>query len=371
MGAAPNVGEWLAWALGAVTGSLDRPGGILFNPGTLRPQEERLVMRPRLDPGADPASRPDLHAGYGELPCTALADEIDAGNLRALFVLGGNPLTTLPDSERLRRSFAALDVLAVCDIRTTETTEVATHVLPVAGQLERPDLTSFLDLYFPFPFVQYTPAVVPAANGRPPMWRIFAGLGRRLGLAGFTDVEAETDDTILAGTARRSRVPWETLTTAPSGVAPEDTPGLGWLIPKRLPRGRLDLAPPDLVAQLEEWQATPPVLDLVMVNRRELRQTNSMLREGGTSPGLLMHPDDCRRLGISPGQAVTVTSATGSTEALVEVTESIRPGAVSLPHGWSAPGVNRLTSSTDAVDALTGMPQLGGFPVTVAALHVS
>src|SRR5205814_2058209 len=43
MGAAPNVGEWLAWALGAVTGSLDRAGGVLFNPGALRPQEERLV----------------------------------------------------------------------------------------------------------------------------------------------------------------------------------------------------------------------------------------------------------------------------------------------------------------------------------------
>src|SRR5207237_8354055 len=121
-------------------------------------------------------------------------------------VLGGNPLTTLPDSDRLRRSFAALDVLAVCDIVPTETTAVATHVLPVAGQLERPDLTSFLDLYFPFPFVQYSAAVVPAPAGRRPMWRIFAGLGRRLGLQGFAEGEADTDDTPLAGTAPRWRV---------------------------------------------------------------------------------------------------------------------------------------------------------------------
>ncbi|HET9770232.1 MAG TPA: molybdopterin-dependent oxidoreductase, partial [Acidimicrobiia bacterium] len=186
MGAAPNVGEWLGWALGAVTGSLDRPGGVLFNPGVLRPQEERLVARPRHS-GPGPGSRPDLSAAYGEFPCTALADEIDAGNLRALFVLGGNPLVTLPGSGRLRRSFAALDVLAVCDIRTTETTAVASHVLPVADQLERADLTSFLDLAFPFPFAQYAPAAVDAGPGRPPMWRIFAGLGRRLGLPGFAD----------------------------------------------------------------------------------------------------------------------------------------------------------------------------------------
>ena len=385
MGAAPNVGEWLVWALGAVTGSLDRAGGVLFNPGALRPQEERLVTRPREGgPGSGPASRPDLRAAYGEVPCTALADEIDAGTLRALFVLGGNPLTTLPDSDRLRRSFAALDVLGVCDIRATETTAVATHVLPVAGQLERADLTSFLDLYFPFPFVQYSPAAVPAGPGRPPMWRIFAGLGRRLGLAGFADLEAETDDAILAGLAQRCRVPWSPLVAAPSGVAPSGVPGPGWLIPQHLPRRTLDLAPPELVDQLHTWRSAtgrpevvrpfhggrsaPADQGLVLVNRRELRQTNSMLRHGAPPPALLMHPQDSARLGLTSGQPVRISSPHGSTEAALAVTESIRPGVVSLPHGWSTPGVNRLTSTTDDVDPLTGMPRLSGIPVVVSLL---
>ena len=378
MGAAPNAGEWLAWALAAVTGSLDRPGGVLFNPGALRPQEDRLVLRPRHgDPASDPASRPDLRAAYGELPCTALADEIDAGNLRALFVLGGNPLTTLPDSDRLRRSFARLDVLAVCDIRATETTAMATHVLPVAGQLERSDLTSFLDLYFPFPFVQYSPPAVEAPPGRPAMWRLFAGLGRRLGLGGFADLEAETDDAILAGTARRCRVPWESLVASPSGVTPADAPAPGWLIPKRLPLGTLDLAPPELVAQFRARHSSPPRparapagdQGLVLVNRRELRQTNSMLRDAALPPPLLMHPEDSARLVLVSGQPVLIRSSTGSTVAAVAVTDSIRPGVVSLPHGWSTPGVNCLTSATDTVDPLTGMPQLSGFPVTVTALE--
>lgn len=193
------------------------------------------------------------------------------------------------------------------------------------------------------------------------------GLGRRLALPGFADLEAETDDTILAGTTRRSRVPWASLIAAPSGVAPADTPGPGWLIPKRLPRGTLDLAPPELVEQFREWQAAPSHACLVLVNHRELRQTNSMLCDAARPPGLLMHPDDCRRLGFTPGQPVLLTSATGSTTAALEVTESIRPGVVSLPHGWSTPGVNRLTSATEAVDPLTGMPRLGGFPVTVTA----
>ena len=351
-----------------MTGSLDRPGGVLFNPGVLRPQEQRLVTRPRNDgaaggPGGGPASRPELRAAYGERPATALADEIEAGTLRALFVLGGNPITALPDSDRLRRSFAALDVLAVCDIRSTETTAVATHVLPVAGQLERADMTSFLDLAFPFPFAQYGPAAVACPPGRPPMWRIFAGLGRRLGLAGFADVEHETDDALLAAAARRSRVPWAELVAARSGVAPPGTPGPGWLIPDRLPAGVLDLAPTELVDQLEAWQRMPAVPGLVLVNRREVRQTNSMLRDGQPGPALLVHPDDCARLGLAEGQTVRIASDHGSTDAPVGVTAAIRPGVVSLPHGWGAPGVNRLTSATADVEPLTGMPRLSGVPV--------
>ena len=369
MGPASNIGEWLAWALGAVTGSLDRPGGVLFNPGVLRPQDQGLVTRPRHGgPGCDPASRPDLRASYGEIPCTALADEIDADSLRALFVLGGNPLTTLPGSARLRRSFAALDVLAVCDIRSTETTAAATHVLAVAGQLERADLTSFLDGYFPFPFAQHTAPVVAPAPGRPPMWRIFARLGRRLGLPGFADLEEETDDTLLAGVARRSRVPFAELAAAPGGVAPTGVPGPGWLIPDRLPAGRLDLAPPELVAQFTAWRSTPdspPGPSLVLVNRRELRQSNSMLRSGAAPPPLLMHPDDATRLGLVDAQPVRLASTVGATDATVAVTDAIRPGVVSLPHGWPTPGVNELTSATAGVDPLTGMPLLTGIAVEV------
>ena len=199
------------------------------------------------------------------------------------------------------------------------------------------------------------------------MWRIFAGLGRRLGLSGFAELEAEADDAILAAAARRSRVPWETLRAAPSGAAPTDIPAPGWLIPKRLPRGILDLAPPELVDQLHAWQSAAAEPELVLVNRRELRQTNSMLRDGARRPALLMHPDDAASLGLAPDQPVRISTPDGSTAATLDVTAAIRPGAVSLPHGWNAPAVNALTSSSTDVEPLTGMPRLSGLAVEVAA----
>jgi anaerobic selenocysteine-containing dehydrogenase len=198
------------------------------------------------------------------------------------------------------------------------------------------------------------------------MWRIFAGLGRRLGLPGFADLEAETDDSLLAAAARRSRVPWGELVASPSGVAPSGTPGPGWLIPKRLPRGTLDLAPPELVTQLQAWERRSPAGDgLVLVNHRELRQTNSMLRQTDRPPALLMHPDDCIRFGLADGQSVRIASDHGATDAIVGATAAIRPGVVSIPHGWATPGVNRLTSASTDVDPLTGMPRFSGVPVEV------
>ncbi|MGH8991469.1 MAG: molybdopterin-containing oxidoreductase family protein [Acidimicrobiia bacterium] len=373
MGSAPNVTEWLAWALGAVSGSLDRAGGMVFNPGVLRPQETRLVTRPRVS-GPPPASRPELTHAYGELPCTALIDEIESGALRALFVLGGNPVTTLPDSGRLEAALASLDVLVVCDIRPTETTRLANYVLPVADQLERHDITSFLDLYFPFPFVQYGPPVVQPPPGRRPMWEVFAGLGRRMGLAGFESAEDTDDESLVAAAASRARVPWEAIRGAPSGLAPRDAPGPGWLIPDRLPRGRLDLAPAELVGQLARWGETDAGPGgLVLINRRLPRQSNSVLRHSARQraraphPTLLMHPEDATRLGFSAGDQVSVASGHGETAAEVEVTGGIRPGVVSLPHGWDSPGVNRLTSAADGVDPLTGMPRFSGLAVTVSA----
>jgi anaerobic selenocysteine-containing dehydrogenase len=141
------------------------------------------------------------------------------------------------------------------------------------------------------------------------------------------------------------------------------------LIPALLPRP-LDLAPAPLAAQFEAW--TPDPSDgLVLINRRLPRQMNSTLRDVGAQaalgplPNLLVHPDDARRYGLAPGDEIVVESRYGSAPASVELSDSIRPGVVSIPHGWAAPNVNDLTSSTAELDPLTAMPRYSGFPVTV------
>jgi anaerobic selenocysteine-containing dehydrogenase len=78
---------------------------------------------------------------------SALVPEIEAGNVTTLIVVGGNPITALPDRDRTIAALQSLTALVVIDILPTETTELASHVLPAVDQLERADLTWLLDSF--------------------------------------------------------------------------------------------------------------------------------------------------------------------------------------------------------------------------------
>ena len=86
---------------------------------------------------------------------------------------------------------------------------------------------------------------------------------------------------------------------------------------------------------------------LVLVGRRHLRSNNSwmhnvgVLVKGKERCTLQVHPDDAALLGLADGGLAEVASRVGMLTAPVEVTDSIRPGVVSLPHGWGhdLPGV--------------------------------
>jgi anaerobic selenocysteine-containing dehydrogenase len=371
MGPAPNATEWLAWALSIVTGSLDRPGGLLFNPGVIRPQSESGPTVLSRETGPPPTSHPELAHAYGEYPSAILCDEILSGKVRALFSFGGNVLASFPDSEKTATALRSLDVLAVSELRHTQTTALATHLLPTCGQLERHDVTFFIDQAFPVPFAQYTAPVVEPVGKRRELWRIVAELAQRMDIDLPTVAGVDDSEELLRSVMKRARVTLDELQAAPSGMV-VDAPGAGWLVPDRLPRGALDLAPAPLVDELERWlaQAATSEAPLLLVCRRLPHQMNSDLHEVASQqrapfPNLLVNPVDARRLGLGDGDAVTVRSGTGSTDATVECTDNIRPGVVSLPHSWRSPDVNGLTNAEE-LDPLTGMPRFTGIPVEVA-----
>jgi anaerobic selenocysteine-containing dehydrogenase len=125
---------------------------------------------------------------------------------------------------------------------------------------------------------------------------------------------------------------------------------------------------------------------LVLVGRRHLRSNNSWMHNvpaltGGSNRCTLhLHPEDAGRLGVEDGAAVRVKGAGGEVVAPAEVTDTVRPGVVSLPHGWGHdrpgtrlghasknPGVN-VNQLLDGrlLDPLSGNAVLNGVPVEIA-----
>jgi anaerobic selenocysteine-containing dehydrogenase len=182
-----------------------------------------------------------------------------------------------------------------------------------------------------------------------------------------------------------------TLEANPHGV------DLGALVPDRVPdllrtpSGKIEALPDQMRTDLERLAAS---LDrdwdhsMVLVGRRHVRSNNSwmhnvtVLTKGRNRCTMQIHPDDADRLGLSEGSAAKVASRVGEVAIDVEITDGIRPGVVSIPHGFgqNMPGVQlrvaqeyrgvntNVLTDEQFYDLVSGNIALNGVPVTVTAI---
>ena len=360
-----NVTQWLAWVLMILTGAMNRPGGTWFHPGFAYQLEAFGDLLP-ITPiegafGPGPRSRPEAQAFINEWPCAVLPDEIAAGNIRALINVGGSLVTSFPETGTLVPALQQLEVFATTEIVNNETTQLATHVLPTKDPLERPDITIH-DILSARVSVQYTPAVVQPVGERRSMWWVFAELGRRLGydLGTLGDPDNSSDDDVLTVLLAGARAKYDEVAAAGYADAGRDLPA-PWVDAHIERMGGWRLAPPLLVDQLAALHAPPP---LVLVPRRQRKKLNGQLDFLGEPAEILINPADGADAGIVSGRPVTVRSANGEITGVAKVDDSIRRGAVSIPHGHHDANVNRLTSKDD-IDVVTGMVRYSGIAVSL------
>ena len=77
---------------------------------------------------------------------------------------------------------------------------------------------------------------------------------------------------------------------------------------------------------------------------------------------------DARQAGIEAGALVEVRSANGTVSRCMKIDDTLRRGAINVPHGWSDEiNVNRLTGTQD-VDSISGMVRYSGLPVSLEAV---
>lgn len=364
MGPFGSLAYWFIQGINLITGNLDRRGGLLVPRGafdTLR--LAGLLGLGRFDEHRTTDGR--WHRVAGAFPVAALASEITTEHpdrVRALFVSAGNPVHSVPGGE-LADALPELDLMVSIDIYRNETAAFADYVLPATDMLERSDFPASHQSLQAVPHAQWTPAVVEPLAQRRTEWQIFSDLALASGVRPWGTTAAHslprlnrllrrlprspeiTADHLLAGLLRWGRrTTLGELKRRPEGVLlPATQPGS--FLGKRVatPDRLVDLAPADLVADLSRLMASeielsrPDVLRLV--GRRDRRSHNSWMHnndhirqpDGNTA---LMHPEDAAARGIGDGTAVTISSASGSVEVTVALTDDVARGVVVVPHGW-------------------------------------
>ncbi len=435
--------SWLVDVLNILTGNLDREGGAMFPRAaagsrntTGIPGKGRGVRFGRWNSRVR-----GLPEFFSELPAVCMAEEIETpgkGQVRALITLAGNPALSTPNSERLQQSLGMLDFMVSVDMYLNETTRSANVILPPPSALAR----SHYDLAFyqlsVHNVAHYSAPVFEREAGTVDEWEILLRLAAILGGQGAQADIQLIDDMTMSTLIQREvatprsniegRDPGELLAALKPRRGPErmldfmlrsgpygDGFGekeeglslalleahphgvdLGPLQPRipealRTPSGKIELAPPAMVADVDRLRAslvrTKKGMNgqMLLIGRRDLRSNNSwmhnlhVLTRGKERCTLLMHPTDATRLELADGEMAYVTSRAGAVEILVEVTDAIMPGVISIPHGWghNLPGTrmrvarehagvntNILTVAED-VDPLSGNAILNGVAVTV------
>ncbi|UZI32154.1 molybdopterin-dependent oxidoreductase [Streptomyces sp. VB1] len=420
-----TLASWLVDVLNILTGNLDRPGGALFPlSATARAPRPAEPGARKAVPGKGFAlgrwsSRVSGHPeAKGELPIAALAEEIDTpgeDRIRALLVIAANPVLSAPDGDRLDAALAdGLDFMVSVDPYLNETSRHADVVLPPPPPSQSAHFDFAFNGFAVHNQVRYTRAAVPLEDGRMDESEIHARLV--LAVSGMHGAPPSAVDDLAIETAlARAGAPKELSTgltgegglerrldlmlrLGPYGLTLEQLLAhphgidLGPLEP-RLPEvlrtrsGRIELLPEPIAADLPRLRRAlgDRPAPLVLVGRRHLRSNNSWMHNVGSLTGgsnvcsLQIHPDDAARLGLVDGATARIESSGGRIEAPAEITDTVRSGVVSLPHGWghSRPGtrmevaaahpgvnVNQLLDGT-LLDPLSGTAVLNAIPVSV------
>ncbi len=406
-----NLSTQLVMTLNALCGRYDRRGGLTRNEGP-------LGFKIPADMG--PANMPLYHGQdsrvrgikgtmsfigfYPEMPTNTLTDEIltpGKGQVRALIVAGGNPALVFPDEESTMKALKSLDLLVVNDLFMSATAKLADYVLAVKHPFERVDIPKMMDINYPFPFGQYSPALVDAPEGLIEDWEIYWGLAKRMGLnlpvSGVKMDEKPTADIIIDGLNAMSQIPLDEVRKYPGGnVWGERETTAGGVIPNMIGHkdGKMAAGHPEVIKELRELRAEP-VIDaggyepgenfafrLITYRMKEVYCTQgqnlpSLKKKRSFNP-VLMNPQEMEKLGVRDGDIVEVDSGFGAVEGVAEATEDLAPGVVALAFGWGDPSdergvrekgcnVQRLVPDDQRYDPVTGLAMQSAIPVNVRA----
>jgi len=326
---------------------------------------------PNVYPGyqkvADPKVRAKFEQAWGcrlgespGLTHTEIFDAVAEGKIKALYLVGENPILSEANANHVKEALGRLEFLVVQDIFLTETAEFADVVLPAAASAEKNGTFTNTERRVQ----RVRKAVQPPGQAKPDTW-ITCQIAKRLGASGFDFAGPEEIFREIAslvpsyGGISYERIEDEGLQwpcTSP------DHPGTPFLHAERFatPGGKGKFMPLEYKPPAEVEDDEYPLLlttDRSLFHFPASTMTRKVKGLGALhGEGLLeIHPDDASRLEIADGDVVCVRSRRGEVTAKAKLTDACPPGVVSSTFHFAETPINEVTNS--ALDPVAKIPE--------------
>lgn len=323
---------------------------------------------PNVYPGYQRVDIPAIKAKFEEawgaklsdkegLKSTEMIEAAYKGSLKALYIMGENPVLTDPNMGHTLKALKNLDFLLVQDIFLTETAALADVVLPATCFAEKNG--TFINTERKVQLVRK--AVEPPGEAKEDLW-IISELSSRFGYTMRYSTADEVFEelgslwTALAGITyerlRSGGIHWPCPT--------KDHPGTAYLYKAGFPRGKVHFTKVNYQAPAELPDKDYP---LMLTTGRNLFQYHSgtmtrrvaQIEAHAGKPYVEISVEDAARLGVNDGETIRVSSRRGTIDVPARVTTRIPEGTVFLPMHYREAAANVVT--TDALDPYAKTPE--------------
>jgi formate dehydrogenase (coenzyme F420) alpha subunit len=360
-----------------ITGNINNPGGWVINPGLPLGNVGMAIEEEPLGADQYPLFY-EIRGKKSHFGVVTCVPESIPEKIKAFFVIGGNPLVSMSDSNAFREAFKKLELLVVHDLFMTETGECAHYVLPACSHLEKWGLAYTYNVCHGLPYLMLRKKAIEPLYESWSEWKLFTELAKKLGIGDLFPWQSEEE--LVAFELGPTGLTFEQLLNdKPEGVYfKEKVYGMGegglqtvsrkleiyssvleeigfdpmptYLEPQRSPASSPEL--------LEKY---PLILSTGNRNRYythgQFRRIKS-LQEKNPEPQAEMGPQTARASGISDGDDVIIETNRGSVRMKALVSERVAEGIVLVPHGWPGEAnANRLTDTT-CREPIMGYPEV-------------
>jgi len=299
----------------------------------------------------------DLLPDQPGMKATQMIPAAHDGTLKALYVIGENPLVSDPDVNHAEKSLNNLDFLVVQDIFLTETARLADVVLPSACFAEKDGTFANTERR-----VQRVRKAVDPPGQAWDDWKIICEIATRIGYPMAYENGRQIMEEISAVTPSYAGISYARIEYEgihwPCPTA--EHPGTPILHRDQFSRGKGLFHAIDYIEPAEMIDDEYP---LYLTTGRLLYQyhTGTMsMRTGGLNeiaPEAFVEisPQDARKFGVEEGSRVNIDSRRGTIQARIKISRKAVAGTVFIPFHYAAAAANRLTNA--ALDPISGIPE--------------